>query len=701
MTRKAVYVGLPYLLGLLVCDRLSVPWYGCLGVFPLLLLLGWAFRFRAKQLLVCGISFLLACCLYSGYMARVRDPLLEYAGQTVTLTGRVEDVTVRDNGHASYLIRTSIGGHTTRVTYYGDDLVCRYGDSIRMTAVLAPYADTYLFPAVSYYQGEGSFLRISEASGVEILPEDGWFLMRSIRAYSGKICSRIRMELPEQEAGLLCAMLLGDKSGLDDETKTSLYRLGIGHVTAVSGLHLTLLCTLVSWLLGRLRLGKRAAFFVQTAVMTGFVLCTGISHSACRAAVMLLVVYSGDVFHRQSDPLNALCIAALALTGTRPYLIGSASFLLSAAGVFAVAVAAPWLTAHFPADTLPRRMLKALAGSALIPVLLMPVCACYFQEVSLLSPLSNFLVLPLCLAAMLCGLGVFLTGGWQVLAFPLLGLAGLFCRIVLRIGSWCASLQIGVVPLGGAYILPLCMLCTLAALCVFGFRREQRRVWASILLSVLLFWDASLCMPLLERDTLKIAMLGKGNDCTLVITCNGQTDVLDLSGGGAGAAYVRRYLQAYGISRVETLVLGEQQYRGMAAYDTAFAYVKVHRLLVPEQTYCLSGSRICDTEPEETYVERTELCRPRYTIRFLGAGTVEILYAGRRVLCASGTEELTESDVRIQYGARMPETVAAGYLLTTAPCGIPDERVYAGRNNLCISITSRGGIRIRDLMKGG
>ena len=134
------------------------------------------------------------------------------------------------------------------------------------------------------------------------------------------------MELPEQEAGLLCAMLLGDKSGLDDETKTSLYRLGIGHVTAVSGLHLTLLCTLVSWLLGRLRLGKRAAFFVQTAVMTGFVLCTGISHSACRAAVMLLVVYSGDVFHRQSDPLNALCIAALALTGTRPYLIGSAPF---------------------------------------------------------------------------------------------------------------------------------------------------------------------------------------------------------------------------------------------------------------------------------------------------------------------------------------------------------------------------------------
>ena len=97
------------------------------------------------------------------------------------------------------------------------------------------------------------------------------------------------------------------------------------------------------------------------------------------AAVMLLVVYSGDVFHRESDPLNALCIAALALTGTRPYLIGSASFLLSAAGVFAVAVAAPWLTAHFPADTLPRRMLKALAGSALIPVLLMPVCACYFQ----------------------------------------------------------------------------------------------------------------------------------------------------------------------------------------------------------------------------------------------------------------------------------------------------------------------------------
>lgn len=701
MTRKAVSIGLPYLLGLFLCDRLSVCWYGFLGILPLLLFLGLGCRLRLKQLLLCGISFAFACCLYCGYMYRVRDALLAYGGQTVSLTGRVENVDVRHNEQASYLIRTNMGGHTTRITYYGADLICQYGDSIRMTAVLAPYEDTYLFPAVSYYQGKGSFLQVQEASDVEIIPERNWSLVGSIRAYADRICAKIRMTLPKQEAGLLCAMLLGDKSGLDSPTKTALYRLGIGHVTAVSGLHLTLLCSLVGWILRRLRLGKRLAFCIQAVVAVGFVLCTGVSHSACRAAVMLLLVYSGDVFHRQSDPLNALCIAVLALTGTRPYLIGSASFLLSAAGVFAVAVAAPWLTAHFPVDTLPKRILKGLAASSVIPILLMPLCACYFQEASLLSPLSNFLVLPLCMAAMLCGLGVFLTGGWSVAASPLLQLAGFLCRTVLEIGSWCAGLHVGVVPLGGSYVLPLCLLSVLLALCVFGFRREQRRVWASIGLTVMLFWNVSLFVSLLEQNTLKIAMLGKGNACTLVITCGDQTDVLDLTGGGAGAEYVSRYLQASGISRVETLVLDQQQYRAMAAFHDALPYVQVHWLLVPEDTYHLPGSTVCGTVPEPFSIASAELLRSQYTIRFLGTGTVEILYAGRRVLCAAGTEPLTESDVRIQYGAKLPETMTAGYLLTTAPCNVQDGQVYAGQNNLCISIDAQGGISIQELMKGG
>lgn len=211
-------------------------------------------------------------------------------------------------------------------------------------------------------------------------------------------------------------------------------------------------------------------------------------------------------------------------------------------------------------------------------------------------------------------------------ALPLLRLAGFLCRTVLELGSWCAGLHVGVVPLGDSYVLPLCLLCVLLALCVFGFRREQRRVWASIGLTVMLFWNVSLFVSLLERNTLKIAMLGKGNACTLVITCGDQTDVLDLTGGGAGAEYVSRYLQASGISHVDTLVLDQQQYRAMAAFHDALSYVQVQRLLVPEDTYHLPGSTVCGTVPAPFSIASAELLRSQYTIRFLGTGTVEILY---------------------------------------------------------------------------
>ena len=155
---------------------------------------------------------------------------------------------------------------------------------------------------------------------------------------------QIRKRLSESIAGcqgtdgILSAMLLGEKSQLDEEIK-SLYRLaGIGHILAISGLHVTMLG------IGLYRLLRRCGVrYASCAVFVSFVMLsygwmTGGSMSTCRAVGMLLVYLLADVLGRGYDMLSALGLVVIVLLWDNPFLIHYSGFWLSVVAVLGVGV---------------------------------------------------------------------------------------------------------------------------------------------------------------------------------------------------------------------------------------------------------------------------------------------------------------------------------------------------------------------------
>lgn len=160
---------------------------------------------------------------------------------------------------------------------------------------------------------------------------------------------QIRKRLSESIAGcqgtdgILPAMLLGEKSQLNEEIK-SLYRLaGIGHILAISGLHVTMLG------IGLYRLLRRCGVrYASCAVFVSFVMLsygwmTGGSMSTCRAVGMLLVYLLADVLGRGYDMLSALGLVIIVLLWDNPFLVHYSGFWLSVVAVLGVGVTGPVL----------------------------------------------------------------------------------------------------------------------------------------------------------------------------------------------------------------------------------------------------------------------------------------------------------------------------------------------------------------------
>lgn len=250
--------------------------------------------------------------------------------------------------------------------------------------------------------------------------------------------------LPEKEAGIVTTMLLGDKSALDGDVRELYQQNGIGHLLAISGLHISILCMAFYHLLLFLRFPRKAAVFLTLFVLYSYGELSGFSLSANRAIIMMILYLLAGVLGKSYDLLSAMAFSALLILLQKPFAITSCSFLLSYAAILGVGVIYPVLQECVYGDEKMRRkrkrkshrlerelkaqgtigickwwMLQGMNGliqtllmSVAIQISTLPVMLYFYYEVPTYGVILNILVLPLAsllvtLAALAVVLGLF------------------------------------------------------------------------------------------------------------------------------------------------------------------------------------------------------------------------------------------------------------------------------------------------------
>lgn len=575
------------------------------GVFPAIITLVClaltavfaALRCTAKQILVSLLGVLLACTSWTIYNGMVRQPLLALDGDSVICSAKITDLRYYSMNTIRYTLRMNVDGIHTEADWYAGEEIPRFqiGDELTMNATFSCISDDFRYHSAQYAAGQGKYLRVAKVEDIIITKQNGFSIKRSLRKYRENITARIRAALSSDEAGLLLAMLFGDKNCLSDESSAALYQTGIGHVTAVSGLHLVFFCTLLTALLRRLRCSARVRFVSVILASALFSIMVDSAVSVYRAALMLLLAQSAELFGRRADTLRSLCIAVLCCTVFTPYVIGSASFWLSVSGVLGVGVIAPWMTRII---RLPRKnskiyplasVGKKLLGLLCVSVAVFPASVILCGESSLLSPIGNLVILPFAIIALYLGLVFACTGG--VLTF-LLPAAGFFSRLATTLAKMLAKLPYSHIQIGAEPIKITLFCCAVFVLLTACITRHRLTTAFSVVLCGMILSIQLAFEQYIANNQLRIAIVGKEKYSAAIIMVDGHTAVLDDSTRSVSASYVHIYLENNAVSSFDTLFCRSQT---IAAYHMAFT--DIGSIYMPDSTYLRNNQSICGSVP--------------------------------------------------------------------------------------------------------
>lgn len=205
--------------------------------------------------------------------------------------------------------------------------------------------------------------------------------------------------VPEQRyAGVLKAMLLGEKGWLDPQTKDLYQGAGIIAILTISGLHISILGAGLFKTLTRLRIPVPAAALLSLGLIFLYGRMTGMTSSAVRAIIMFAMNLAARLVHRTYDLLTAVSVASILLLAEQPLYILSSGFLFSFGSVLAVGILLPAM----PEQRIP--VLSSLEKGLIFPLAGLPIYLNYYFTFPLYSICTNLIVTPLMLLVMISAL---------------------------------------------------------------------------------------------------------------------------------------------------------------------------------------------------------------------------------------------------------------------------------------------------------
>lgn len=285
-------------------------------------------------------------------------------------------------------------------------------------------------------------------------------------------------------AGVVCgAQALCARAGITEDFS----RLGLSHLVAVSGTHLSVVGIVLKGVLGWLRVRPAGRLGVLALALGVYVVFTGLQVSALRAWIMVVLGLGAPVVGRRGDSLAAVGAAVVAMLVVDPSCAMSVGFQLSVLSVVGLAMFAPlakgWLGALLPGMRA-RWLIDGWALTLVSQACTAPVALPLFATVPLLAPVANVLAVPLVTALMVGGLAVvplmvLAPPLGSILVVPLDVLAKLLCAGA----AWMANLP-GVAPMVEVSVEVAVLALGVLGVAIYGLWPRPSPKWARLLAGV-------------------------------------------------------------------------------------------------------------------------------------------------------------------------------------------------------------------------
>ena len=205
--------------------------------------------------------------------------------------------------------------------------------------------------------------------------------------------------------GIMEALILGDKSNINSETKEAYIKTGAIHILAISGLHVGLIFGVPFFLIRLLTTNRFIVYSGSMLVIILFTILTGAGPSVARASCMLGLFSIGKICRKNMNVSNILFITAMILSIVRPSIIYQIGFQLSFFAVFGIINYQHHLKSIWkPRFKLTEYLWQLNVISIAAQIGTIGLSLYHFAAFSLLFPLSGPIIIPLAPIILIVGM---------------------------------------------------------------------------------------------------------------------------------------------------------------------------------------------------------------------------------------------------------------------------------------------------------
>ena len=590
--RKCMWYTLGFGTACVFCAYLFVPRSCILPILLSALVLLAVFRKQhwVKPVFLLLVGILGGIFWFSRFQSRVLAPLHALDGTTGEVSvrccgyGEKTDYGYRAEG------RIEIGERIYPILLYLDEtVVVEPGDIL---------TGPFLFQATtpggqkesSYYQGEGIFLLAYQKE--ELTCSKDIRTWQDIPAILRQRILRILEEhLPADAAAFARALLLGDTSQLDYTVLTHFTVSGIRHIVAVSGLHVSVLFGLLTFLAFRNRVLTTMA---ALPVLVMFAAMTGFAPSVSRACMMCGLMMMASLVNREYDGPTALAFSGLVLLILNPLVIVSVGYQLSFASVAGIFLFAPgirnWIRSCFRVKKENRigyRLVSWLSLSVSVTLgataATLPLCALHFGVISLAAVLTNLLVLwavSLIFYGLmgLCMISVLWKAGADFL--------GLMLAVLIRFVVFSAKM-VGGFPLSAVYTcspyIAAWLIFVYILLAVFLLSKNKQPTMLVCCVVLSLFTALTASWSGVRKGEIRFAVLDVGQGQCVLLQAEGRNYMVDCGGSSDGMAAdtAAEFLLSQGITKLDALILNHYDRDHFGGVENLLSRVGTELVILP------------------------------------------------------------------------------------------------------------------------
>lgn len=386
MNNKLMLVNISIIIGIVLATNIDISIWSILIIIIInvsgILIID---RANAKKVIICILCISIAICHTNIHKER-------YLSQIKTEQGEFYFKVIEEKTNSYILKEQSRQNEIQRgfwVLYKKENINVIIGDYIKINGAKKD---------INIYKNFNTFDKEKYLASRKILGEIKPKTVEKIKNrmhYSDYIWLKTDKYLKEKKIdsdAIIQGLVFGNVDSSDNLVK--LFReIGIGHVIAISGLHLSIIVLVLDFLLKKLKIFKSYRYILILGILAWYIIAIGGPTSAIRAYIMLGIYFASKILLRRHDFISTIALASIIILCISPYYLYDAGYQLSFIAVLFVGYVNPQILKNYYKKT--NRILIACINIALIQIELAPIMIYHFNYLPLLSILFNIMLIPL------------------------------------------------------------------------------------------------------------------------------------------------------------------------------------------------------------------------------------------------------------------------------------------------------------------